>query len=293
MRALAIHCESDEFSSQRLTERYVNVQRRSPVNKEADTPIFQYTFMSFQNLSALDVMVEADYPSDLVRSAIVTWYYGLYCSASAMLAAADGSVREDHRGTANSWDRQLVQNELVPFPFNLRVPSLVKKDCEHEIERLRNGNAHTGDQLPTGHAEATGACLSFLNGTAQYEREQAEQRVKTFKQFKNLEVHDFRKKTARDVRDDYLNRKAVGFLHQAFRYRGKANYRDALYLGYGTEYTSSLKGLLQDLYSVLLAFITTSVHYCSRRAEKHTWSKFVRDLELNSRLKLSTEILKV
>ena len=36
---------------------------------------------------------------DLARVGIVTWYYGIYGAASAMIAAADGSFPETHAAT--------------------------------------------------------------------------------------------------------------------------------------------------------------------------------------------------
>src|SRR5919112_270061 len=126
MRALARLIEDASFSSAELSAKYNKIQRRAPTVQRADTSAFQFTFMAFQNLSVLSAVYEADRPSDFVRSAIVSWYYGLYYSAGAMLVAADGSVQEDHRGTANSWDRQIVQNRLIPSPFDMRVSTLVK-----------------------------------------------------------------------------------------------------------------------------------------------------------------------
>lgn len=105
MRGLAILVEDAPFSPEELSAKYQGVERRNPPMPKNDTFVFQFTFMSFQNLSALCVMLRAEHPSDLVRSAIIAWYYGLYYSTSAMLAAADGSVQEDHRGTAKAWDR--------------------------------------------------------------------------------------------------------------------------------------------------------------------------------------------
>lgn len=186
-----------------------------------------------------------------------------------------------------------MQNGLIPSPFNIRVSTLVKKEYESEIELVRNGNPHDLKSKPTSNREAIGACLSYLKGTSVHERGRAEAQVRKHKEFKELGKDNFRTKDAQEIRDKYLNNKVVGFLHQAFRYRGKANYRDALYLGYGTEHTDLLRDLLQDLYSVLSAFIRASAYYCSRRVEKNTWDNFVQDLEGNCKLKLSTDILRV
>ena len=292
MRALALLVEDEGFSSVDLAVKYQKVRRKASPTA-ADTQMFLFSFMAFQNLSALSVMHEVGFPSDLIRNAIISWYYGLYYAASAMVVAADGSIQEEHRGTANTWDRQIVQNHLIPFPFNMRLSTLVRKGCILEMEQLRGRNPSTLQYQPTNCDEAYGACLSSLKGTADFERDRAEERIKTHKNFKQLGVSNFRTKKAQEMRDGYLNRKTVCFLHQASRYRGKANYRDALYLGYGTEYTDTLRSLILDLYTVLHAFLKASSHYCARRVQKGSWSSFVQDLSLNSTLKTSTDVLKV
>ena len=79
---------------------YARVQRR-PVNREADTLVFENTMMALHNLSSLKSMnkdVEDKY--DICRSAIISWYYKYLFSASAMVAASSGSIQETHTATA-------------------------------------------------------------------------------------------------------------------------------------------------------------------------------------------------
>jgi hypothetical protein len=54
-------------------------------------------------------------------------------------------------------------------------------------------------------------------------------RIKKSKDFKALGKADFGTKDAQRLRDPRLARRSVSFLHQAFRYRGKANNREALF----------------------------------------------------------------
>jgi hypothetical protein len=211
MRALAPLVEDTSFSSAELSAKYNKIQRRVPTVQRADTSAFQFTFMAFQSSSALSAMYETDRPSDFVRSAKVSWYYGLYYSAGAMLAAADGPVQEDHRGTANSWDRQIVQSGLIPSPFDVRVSTLVKKDCEKDIASLHGGNTFSNDQTSANYEQAIRACLSYLKGTAEYERTRAEERIKTHKDFTALKVENYKTRYARELRDNYLNNKVVVF----------------------------------------------------------------------------------
>lgn len=293
MRALAILCDSEEFEGMALHARHTPAQRRHPVNSSADTATCEFVFMAFQNLSALKIMADVDRPADLVRGAIATWYYGVYYAASAMVSAIDGSIQKDHRGTASAWDRQVVQNGLIPSPFDWRLPTLIKKDYEQLINQMRDGNNFGVTSTPINADQAMGACLSSLKGTASHEREAAESRMKSFKPFKDLDVNNFKTKAARLLRDDYLQNKVVGFLHQAFRYRGKANYRDVLYLGYGIENRPMLESLITDLGTVLNAFLHATSHYCAIRIERDVWGEFVADIAINCHLALETKVLEV
>jgi hypothetical protein len=56
---------------------------------------------------------------------------------------------------------------------------------------------------------------------------------------------------ARELRDAWYAKRGIAFLHEASRYRGKA---DAIYLVYGKSGPMLLDGFITDLVQVLLAF---------------------------------------
>ena len=60
----------------------------------------------------------------------MTWYYGVYAAASAMVAAQDGSFQDEHTGTAGAWDRQIAAHGLIMPPFDTRISTLIKKDAD-------------------------------------------------------------------------------------------------------------------------------------------------------------------
>ncbi|MEY9593066.1 hypothetical protein ABIA06_005357 [Bradyrhizobium yuanmingense] len=107
---------------------------------------------------------------------------------------------------------------------------------------------------PTTAQEAWGCCAEYLSGTAGWERSNVEERVRETAQFKALGVSDFRTKAARELRDISYVLRGISFLHQASRYRGKANYRDAIYLAYGTSVPNQLSGFVDDMLVVLKGF---------------------------------------
>lgn len=116
---------------------------------------------------------------------------------------------------------------------------------------------------PTTAQEAWGCCAEYLSGTAGWERSNVEERVRETAQFKALGVSDFRTKAARELRDISYARRGISFLHQASRYRGKANYRDAIYLAYGTSVPNQLSGFVDDMLIVLKGFAAMAGAYCS------------------------------
>ena len=93
------------------------------------------------------------------------------------------------------------------------------------------------------------------------------------------------------MRDKRLSGKTVCFLNQAFRYRGKANYRDALYLSYGHINKDDLEQFLKDLYKTLFAFTLQAGCYCELRVKKSCWSEFLDDLEKHGRLSVPLDVL--
>jgi hypothetical protein len=105
---------------------------------------------------------------NLARVAIMTWYYGTYCAASAMVAAKDGTQQQDHTGTANAWDRQIAVNGHAMAPFAYRLTTLENPAADREIVQLRGANAFNLGTRPSNSADAVGACISYLSGTREY-----------------------------------------------------------------------------------------------------------------------------
>jgi hypothetical protein len=178
MRALAILVADQHIDWTSMQIFYCNVQRNMTLSEPAINTAFEQLLMSLHHLSALKAMVRADSDRDLARVAVMAWYYGIYCAASAMIAAKDGSQQQDHTGTATQWDRQIAAVGLLPKPFNYRLTTLVKKDAESQIESLRSGNSFVLPNLPTTPDDAHGACVSYLSGTRNYRQWQIEEDLK-------------------------------------------------------------------------------------------------------------------
>jgi hypothetical protein len=104
------------------------------------------------------------------------------------------------------------------------------------------------------------------------------------RELKKLNLADFRTKKAQALRDERLAAKSLGFMHQAFRYRGKANYRDALFLTYEPQIGATLDGFIADAEVVLKSFVTAAGAFCSRRLSPTDWLAFTEDLQSHLRL---------
>lgn len=282
MRALAIMVNDEGISIASMKANCGSVTRGS-LSDHAVNTAFEQLLMALHHLASLKAMVSLPSHIDPARSAIVTWYYGIYHAASAMIAAQDGSHQDSHGDTANSWDSQFLGRPYIPRPFNYRVTTLLGKDVEKEIEILRAGNNFDLNSVPVSPQQAFGACMSYLKGSANWRAGYIEEELKR-RELKKLGLENFRTKQAQAIRDERLNGKSLGFIHQAFRYRGKANYREALFISYGNHVEPMLDNFNTDLFSVLEAFLCMAGAFCARRVGKDLWSAYFDDLSANAPL---------
>lgn len=286
MRALAILVADTGINFDSASSFYSKVDKRVFTQQEENT-VFEQLLFALHQLSALEALRSVPCKSDVARVGIVSCYYGLYSAASAMVAAQDGSFQDDHTGTANAWDRQFAATNKVMLPFSLRVSTLVKASYKTEIETLKAGKSFDLTSKPSNSTEAFGACCAYLSGSASWWKWKAEENIRASRDFKDLAVDDFRKKAARELRDSRLSGKSVSFLHQAIRYRGKANYRDAVFLGYGHNAETLLKDYLDDLTTVLRGFVSMSGAFTSKRLGLKLWNEFLDDIETHRPFQIS------
>jgi hypothetical protein len=285
MRGLAIIVADEQISFASMQQFYAgkNVPRNTRLPEPAANTAFEQLLMSLHHLSALRAMATANSDVNLARVAVMAWYYGIYCAASAMIAAQDGSQQQDHAGTANQWDRQFAARNLVPSPFSYRLTTLVKKDAAVELAAFKVDDTYRLSTRPSTRSDADAGCVAYLSGTRDYRQWQIEEELRP-RELPKLGVTDFRSTAARVLRDSRLTGRSLGFVHQAFRYRGKANYRDALFLTTEANLATLISGYIPDLEAVLRAFLSVAGAFCACRLNPTEWQAFVVDL--NSRLGL-------
>lgn len=286
MRAKAILVVDRDLTFGAARTFYQRIQRKVLTERQLNS-VFEQLLFSLNQIAALQGLASVPNKADVARVGIVTWYYGVYGAASAMIAAADGSFPDTHATTAHQWDRQFVASKLAMEPFSDRISSLVSSDVDAELATPRSRGRHSLTSVPTSVEQAWGCHAEYLSGTASWEQWNVEQRVRRSPEFKALAVENFRTKAARALRDQTFGKKSISFLHEASRYRGKANYRDAIYLAYGKSVPKLAEGFIDDLLSVLAAFSAMAAAYCSIRMGRDKWEAFMDDLEERRAISLS------
>ena len=280
MRALRILIENQGVDFATASAFYSGQGKRSMRPLEENT-VLEQLFLALHHLSALQQFKGGAMSADYARVGILAWYYGIANAASAMTAAQSGAFQEDHAGTARLWDEQIAASGMAMMPFGWRVSSLVEKTYKPEVKAYRNGSSGKLQARPTTPEESLGAAASYLSGSARWYAWRTGEDLKRSGDFKKLGVENFRTKQARKLRDRRLDRKCIGFVHQAARYRGKANYREALFLAYGSRTETILSDFVEDMFIVLHAFLAMAGAFAKRKLGKDLWHEFVADVDEN------------
>jgi hypothetical protein len=280
MKALSILIadKSVNFAS---AKSFYALQGKRSMDTLVENTVLEQLFLGLHHLSALEKMKDAETAADFARVGILAWYYGIANAASAMTAAQNGSFQEDHAGTANMWDHDIAARGLAMEPFSWRVSSLVEATYSSELHAYRGGSSHTLLSPPTSVSEAMGAAAGYLSGSVKWHVWKTTEDVRKSSDFKKLGVSDFRTKAARQLKDARLSQRSMGFVHQASRYRGKANYREALFLAYGKSTNTILKNFVAEQSLVLRAFLAMAGAFSSRKLGKVIWDEFVADVDAN------------
>lgn len=278
MRALAILVDHHGVDFATARTLYGSVGKR-PMAQKVENTIFEQLFLALHHLSALEQMQAVGLPADLGRVGVLAWYYGISNAASAMVAAQCDQFQEDHAGTARHWDRVIAMPGLAMEPFAWRVSSLLERNFNLEVQAYKAGSSGTLQRKPRNATEARGAAAEYLSGSAKWYVWLTCKNLCEHRDFKGLGVSDFRTKAARELRHRWLADRSVGFLHMASRYRGKANYREALFLGHGTSSGIHLEGFVANQAKVLRGFLAMAGGFASRKLGKSNWEAFAADVD--------------
>ena len=268
-------------SDQDVNKLYEKVQRKE-FDKDVVNKILMSMLMAIDYLNTIQRIRDMDRKDDLLRISIITWYYSIYNAAQAMISSTDGIFPQTHATTADAWHNKFISRNLIPYPFNYAINSLVKNSYEEEISLYENYNG-VKNEKPKDIENARGRCCAYLKGTAAwYSETRYSAKIKTLPEFKKLNRDDFKTKNARAIRDSFLSKKKISFLHLAYRYRGKSNYRDAPYISYSNSLSVNPLDFISDLSFVLEEFINFSFIYTMKRIGKEDFNNFINDVINNS-----------
>jgi uncharacterized protein (UPF0332 family) len=291
MKSLAMIIDSsDDFSHDNLVKLYSGKPR---LKVEEDAKFIALTFdnvmMALNYHSSLKAMLNHSNHSDFLVNGVISWYYSIYNSAKAMLTANKQNLLDpNHSSVARMWYCDFVLSNKIPAPFNIGVSSLSKED-EETLNYKENAREidYNLFKNPKNINEAEIGVKMYLSGLIKNERDKVEKNIK-----KDKGIENFRKKDNASIRDESFSKtKHIGFLNMAFRCRGKANYRDALFLTYNTDAVPRQKELIENMIKTTDAFLKLTSYYLYYRLPKDYWHILLDDLKIHSTLSENGENL--
>lgn len=205
-------------------------------------------------------------------SAVISWYYGCYMSVRAMFLAFEHKVDDNHSSIMKAFASSLAQH--LPHPFNME--SVYNKNEDYNIT-LPSFPSVSSSNLSINLDEndrnqAQGMICEYLNGTSNYYTWETKEKIKRREGIANFRTND-----AKAIRNKLLQKK-IGFMHCAFRYRGKANYRDGIYLTYGSASTTP-DSFFNDLHIVSRFFFLCALAMLFRVGNQSEVKAFLEDLQ--------------
>jgi hypothetical protein len=242
--------------------------------------IFEPLFASMQFATSLVSMAsrgEAD-PWEC-PGATITWYYATYNAFRAMLAACNQLPQDTHAAAVRALNGGL--RPLLPHPFDMVATRGGGEEYDDRlprhprIQRTRGGFAAINGAFVEDRPVAQRMLLEYLHGTAAYWTWHTKEKILAKGVYAN-----FKTKAARDERDRQL-RSEVNFLDCAYRYCGKANYRDAIFLSYGQAHAGVGLPFVRDLARTARFATLTAVAYVNRRVGPNIADAFAGDLRDN------------
>ena len=243
-RSLALEIESDHGESAReqfdvCKAEFAN--HKKTMSASASAAIFEPLFSSLTysvSVTSATLPERSNSGEWSLPGTIVSWYYAFYTAARAMSLAAGVDVPDTHSGVGTVFGKNLLHR--MPHPLNMEARW--EKDEVFACEL----SGYPDDQTPqnlkgsfAGTREESQANLrAYLRGEVRRQVDDVKDGLRT----KGPKFPNFKTKVAREARNVRLQDMTVNFMDCAFRYRGKANYRDAIYLCYGSQPLAEREG---------------------------------------------------
>lgn len=281
MQALSLEIAQEHGSTP--TAQFTSCQSRFATSvthlgrKTALAPIFGPLFHSLTFAIILTSMVETQTCRPWTfPSAIISWYYAMYNAFRSIVGASSGKkAPETHAGLQNCLLGPNIRPKL-PYPFDMVAMYERNEDYRIELPSYPAVTTTPLEQVFTkSRPQAQGMLFAYLKGTATWEVGKKKEELK-----KQHKLPNFRSKEAQDKRNDQLqkNLREINFLHCAFRYRGKSNYRDNIFLAYGHNDSRISLDFLEALETTARFAFLCGLAYSERRIGKSHTNDFLVDV---------------
>lgn len=263
---------ADQLNSYRTFFRQTPQQKRSVASL---APVFEPLFSSLSGAMALKRLSLHKHPPWIRSTATVCWYYSIYGASRALFAANGQDPKENHSAAMRTFASSLQRS--IPHPFNMVARRTRGERYDAELPTHPGATAFnlSSNFLPEREL-ARGMLLQYLSGTAAWYAVRTKERLCLERRFDH-----FRTKSAQAERDRRLE-SSVALLHCAFRYRGKANYRDAIYLSYGTRQPREAQNLVANLASVASSFCLLTAAFVEKRLGPAHVRTFFQDIRIHT-----------
>ena len=210
----------------------------------------------------------------LQPSTIVLWYYSYYMATRSMFALIGQHVSDNHASVYKAFASSL--RRCLPHPLNMIASHSKNEKYEIELPDYKGtGPYDLSKKFPDTREAAQGMLLQYLSGTTKYYVEITKQEILKKGKFAN-----FRTVEARNERDKKLP-KHIGFMHCAFRYRGKANYRDGIYLTYKGKQNEADKQFFEGLAATSRFIFVCALALAFKSSMKDETKDFIKDINQN------------
>lgn len=286
MRSLAFEISAEHGSSPQ--DQYDSCLKTFKMNTQGngvshgDGVVFECLYLSLTNcLSVTSISSMEEIATNkpwLISGMIVSWYYSYYTAMRAILAASNISAPETHGGVIKSINNNGVLDKL-PHPLNMRATWVRNEEYTISFPNFTNAKRSnlTGSFLETREC-AQQMLLGYLSGTKTREVGIIKGRLQ-----KDKKLNNFRTNEAKAHRDSKLKGSQFNFMNCAFRYRGKANYRDGIYISYGNRDIANGNEFLEALsFTSRFAFVCSLAFVTHRIGEQKT-KAFIDDISNNLR----------
>lgn len=208
-------------------------------------------------------------------SAIVMYYYATYNAVISMLAAQQDYHGENHSTAINTYNDL---RDSLPHPLNMVARRKTGETYEAILPLYpATASFELIKSLPDSRDAARGMLIAYLSGTATWKSDE----IKDFLKRKH-KITDFRGKENQAIRDKNLPGE-INYLNCAFRYRGKANYRDSMFLPYGKKNDWLSEEYIISLRNVSCFTFICAVAYAGRRLGNKPLLQFWNDVSTHFR----------